>query len=98
MSRWAQDDEDWNDELESDDDLDDADWPDEEEDDDEPTVPCPYCGREIHEESPRCPYCENYLSAVDSPPQRKPWWLVVGVAAGLYAVYRWVVWWNGPGP
>ena len=97
MSRWVSDDDDaWDDELEPDDGVDDDDWPDED-DDDEPTVPCPYCGREIHEEAPRCPYCENYLSAEDAPPQRKPWWLVVGVVAGLYAVYRWIVWWNGPG-
>ena len=88
MPRWKHDDDDWGDELESDYELD-GDWAGE--GDDEPTVPCPYCGREIHEEAPRCPYCENYLSSVDSPPQRKPWWLVVGVAAALYAVYRWIV-------
>jgi len=90
MSRWVSDDDNaWDDELESDDGVDDDDWPDE--DDDEPTVPCPYCGREIHEEAPRCPYCENYLSSVDAPPQRKPWWLVVGVLLCLYVVYRWIV-------
>ena len=89
MSRWPRDDDSWDDESESDDDPDDGDWADE--DDDEPTVPCPYCGREIHEEAPRCPYCENYVSAADSPPRRKPWWLIVGVLACLYAVYRWIL-------
>ena len=89
MPRWPRDDDSWDDEYESDDDPDHGDWTEEE--DDEPTVPCPYCGREIHEEAPRCPYCENYLSAEDSPPQRKPWWLIVGVLACLYAVYRWIV-------
>jgi hypothetical protein len=60
------------------------------EDDDEPTVPCPYCRREILEDSVRCPHCEQYLSAEDEPPARKPWWLVLGVLLCLYLVYRWI--------
>ena len=62
------------------------------EDDADSTVPCPYCGREIHEDSPRCPYCENYISAEDSPPAStaKPWWVVLGAVLGLFAVYRWL--------
>jgi hypothetical protein len=59
-------------------------------DDDEPTVPCPYCGREVHEDSPRCPYCEQYISQEDASPSRKPWWLILGVAVCLYLVYRWI--------
>ena len=91
MPRSIRDDDDSADEweYEYDGELDDGDGADE--DDGEPTMPCPYCGREIHEEAARCPYCENYLTAADSPPQRKPWWLVVGVLACLYAVYRWIV-------
>ena len=41
----------------------DADW------DDEPTIECPYCGREIHEDAQRCPHCERYISDEDAPPQ-----------------------------
>src|SRR5882724_10524213 len=48
-------------------------------DDEEPTVPCPYCRREIHEDSQRCPYCEQYISQEDAPPGQKPWWLIAGV-------------------
>ena len=57
---------------------------------DEPTIPCPYCRKEIHEDSQRCPYCENYLSDEDAPPARKPVWIVLGAIACLYVVYRWV--------
>ena len=55
---------------------------------DDDTIPCPYCKRHIHEDTPRCPYCEQYLSAEDAPSSGKPWWLLVGVAACSYAVYR----------
>ena len=95
MPRWRRNDDAWDDELGPDDGFEDANWSDE---DDELTEPCPYCGREIHEEALRCPYCENYLSAEDTPPPQKPWWLVLGAVAGLYAVYRWIVWYNGPAP
>lgn len=81
---------------------DDADWddfdpefdedPDEDEDDEsEPTVECPYCSRSIHEDAQRCPYCEQYISEDDRPPERRPWWIVLGVIVCLYVVYRWIV-------
>src|ERR1700675_3271685 len=47
-------------------------------DDGEPTVPCPRCRRQIHEDSPRCPHCGNYVSEEDAPPGRKPWWILAG--------------------
>jgi hypothetical protein len=68
--------------------LDENDWDGSEEN--EPTVPCPYCKREIHEDSQRCPHCGNYLSEEDAPPSRKPWWLILGVIVCLYLVYRWI--------
>jgi hypothetical protein len=68
--------------------MDEDDW--DGSDEDEPTVPCPYCKREIHEDSQRCPHCENYLSEEDAPPSRKPWWLILGVIVCLYLVYRWI--------
>lgn len=75
-----------------DDDLED-DWDDEEddfgEDEDEPTIACPYCGAEIHEEAQRCPACGEYLSAEDAPARRRPWWIVIGVVVCLWLVYRW---------
>jgi uncharacterized paraquat-inducible protein A len=96
MPRWNRNDDNWDAEPE-DDAPEDADWSDDDDDDDEPTVACPYCGCEIHEEAQRCPHCENYLSAEDSRRPQKPWWLVLGAVACLYAVYRWIVSYNGPG-
>jgi hypothetical protein len=67
-------------------------WDDEEPDDDQDTIPCPYCGRPIFDDTPRCPHCENYLSEEEAAPTRKPWWIVLGVAVCLYLVYRWTTW------
>src|SRR5262245_15023384 len=57
----------------------------------EPAIPCPYCHKQIHEDAPRCPHCGNYVSEEDAPPGRKPWWIIVGTLACLYAVYRWIL-------
>ncbi len=70
-------------------DDDDAEW--DSEDDSMETVPCPYCRRQVPEDAPRCPYCHRYISDEDAPPERKPWWVILGVIACLYAVYRWTV-------
>ena len=59
-------------------------------DDEEPTVPCPYCKRAIHEESQLCPYCDQYISQVDAPATRQPWWIIMGVVLCLYVVIRWL--------
>jgi hypothetical protein len=57
---------------------------------DDDTIPCPYCKREIHEESQRCPHCGNYISDEDAPPARKPWWIIIGALLVFYIIYRWV--------
>jgi hypothetical protein len=67
--------------------VDKDDWDDDE--DEEPTIPCPHCRRQIHEESRRCSYCDNYISEEDTVPSRKPWWIIVGALLVLYIVYRW---------
>jgi hypothetical protein len=90
MPRWSQPEDRWEDDPGMVYDPEDLDGPDE--DDEEPTIPCPYCRREIHEDSQRCPYCERYVSQEDAP-SRKPWWIIIGVVACLYVVYLWNVWW-----
>lgn len=84
---------DWRD-TDEDEDWEDEGWEDSEDgwsSDGEMTEPCPYCGHEIYEGSPRCPSCGQYISSEDAPRRPKPWWWGVGVFAGLYAVYRWIL-------
>jgi hypothetical protein len=80
MTSYDDIDDDWEDDY--DDDID-------TEDDSEPTVPCPHCRREIHEDSPRCPYCEEYISTLDSTGV-KPWWIYLGVGVCLFIVCLWM--------
>ncbi len=80
---WDQDDDDWED--------DGTDSGDDQDSDDEPTVPCPSCRREILEDSPRCPYCERYLSAEDHAALRKPPWVIVTALVCLAVALWWIV-------
>lgn len=68
-------------------DEEDEDWAGDEADE-EPTVPCPYCRREMLEDSPRCPYCERYISEEDHSP-RKPMW-VIATALACVALALWL--------
>jgi hypothetical protein len=58
---------------------------------DEPTVPCPYCRRDILEDSPRCPYCERYLSEEDHAGPRKPVWITWTALICLGIAIWWVL-------
>ncbi|MEM9657333.1 MAG: zinc-ribbon domain-containing protein [Planctomycetota bacterium] len=70
----------------------DEDWSDEasEEDPVDQTVACPHCGEQVYDDSPRCPSCGQYLLESDLASSTRPWWIVVGAAACLYAVFRWI--------
>ena len=74
------------DEDDDDDDWENPDPPEDDEDDGEPTVPCRYCGREMLEDSPRCPHCERYVSAEDAPATGPPWWVALGAVLALIGV------------
>jgi hypothetical protein len=59
--------------------------------DDEPTVACPSCGREILEDSPRCPFCERYVSEEDHPAPRRPGWVIATALICLGIAVWWVL-------
>jgi hypothetical protein len=65
-------------------------WDEDDDSDDEPTVPCPSCHREILEDTPRCPYCERYISAEDTAAPPKPFWMVATALVCLGIVIYWV--------
>ena len=69
----------------------DVDFGDDSDDGDEPTIACPHCGREIFEDSPRCPSCERYLSQEDTAAPRKPLWVIATALVCLAAVLWWIV-------
>lgn len=74
-----------------DDDNDNDDWDDESDidgqadDEDDDTVPCPFCKRQILEDTPRCPHCEQYLSEADFARGSKPLWVIVTAVVCLVA-------------
>jgi hypothetical protein len=74
----------------------DQDWDDDDEadfdddSDDEPTVSCPYCSREILEDSPYCPHCQCYVSAEDHAGPRRPLWVIVTTLICLGVAIWWV--------
>lgn len=72
------------------DDEDDFDDP-EPDDGDEGTVPCPYCGEEMLEDSPRCPSCGNYISGEDAPAEKKPRWIMITAVILLVLFLAWAV-------
>lgn len=71
------------------------DWDDEGdswEDDDSPVmVACPYCREGMLEDAPQCPSCGNYVSEEDSPPPRKPLWILATIAICLIIALMWLV-------
>jgi hypothetical protein len=83
---------DWDDELDDDDKA-----PDDSSSgfgDEEPTVPCPYCRREILEDTPRCPYCERYISSEDgavSARPTQPTWVIVTALVCLAMALAWAL-------
>lgn len=82
-SHQAADEDDWED--------DESDFGDESDDsDDEPTIPCPYCRRDILEDSPRCPHCERYISAEDQAGERKPLWVILTALICLGIAIWWL--------
>ena len=81
------------DDTDDDYDYDDYDYDDDgssDDGDEEPTVPCPFCGLEMLEDSPRCPSCGQYISAEDSPGPTKPLWVIATAIVCLGIALWWV--------
>jgi hypothetical protein len=50
-------------------------------DEDDPTVPCPYCGKRIHEETEICHHCGSFISEEDVPAGGS--WMTIGLVVVL---------------
>lgn len=57
----------------------------------EAEVPCPYCKRDIPEDTPRCPYCGCYLSREDAPRGRREWWWFAALGLVIVLIVAWVM-------
>jgi len=55
-------------------------------DDGPETAPCPACGAEIYDDSPRCPVCGEYvLTSVSYSPGPVPLWVLLAAVAAIAA-------------
>ena len=51
------------------------------------TEPCPECGAEVYEDTPRCPACGNYITHRASVWSGRPgWWILLGVVGVLATI------------
>ena len=59
-------------------------------DDEAETIPCPNCGADVYEDAPRCPSCDEYITASNSVWIGRPWWWIglgiAGIAATILAL------------
>jgi hypothetical protein len=54
-------------------------------DDGHETAPCPNCGTEIYDDSPRCPVCGEYIVATVGAAHPLTWWWMLIAAVALFA-------------
>ena len=100
MPRTAQDQFDDDDEDDADDaalsDRDDPDPSDQDDGDGDEygeTVPCPYCGKAVHEQAEVCSHCRNFISREDAPHGRRlKWWVWLAVVLCLVALLLTAIW------
>ena len=89
MAPLRDDADDWDDDA--DDGDDDSDGWEGDDSDEEPTVPCPYCRREILEDSPWCPSCDRYISAEEMHAPTRPTWVIITALVCLAIAVWWAV-------
>lgn len=67
-------------------------------DDDDVTLtdPCPECGAEVYEDTPRCPACGSYITHQSNVWSGRPtWWILlglIGVVATILVLAGLAVW------
>lgn len=56
-------------------------------DDDEfdPTVECPFCGKDFYDDVDQCPHCHQYVSAADFK-KRMPTWVIIIIVLVIVAM------------
>jgi hypothetical protein len=86
--RDAEDDDDWDDDSNAFDNADNE-WDGDDDSGDEPTVPCPFCGRELLEDSPWCPTCDRYITEEELRRADRPVWVIVTAVACLAIALWW---------
>ena len=60
-------------------------------DDESPDVmPCPHCGAEIYEDSPRCGVCDQYVTHTTHALDGGKWWWLLPALLGIAAVI-WII-------
>ncbi len=59
------------------------------EDDGEPSIPCPFCKKPIHEDADVCPRCGNFVGGDDAPRPRVPLFVWIGVILAALCVLTW---------
>lgn len=73
----------------SDDDSIDREAPDESDwsDDEDETVPCPHCGKAVHEQAEICHHCGSYISSEDAATTKSAWLMTAAILAlvGMFA-------------
>jgi hypothetical protein len=57
------------------------------------TMPCPYCGADIYDDSERCASCGSYLSDEDSPSARSWSFRLLALICLAVAVGWALLWW-----
>ena len=49
------------------------------ENDDSEVLPCPSCGQPVHEDTPKCPHCGDWITPLRASAAKPIWVRVVGV-------------------
>jgi hypothetical protein len=55
-------------------------------DEEDETVPCPYCGKAVHEQAEICHHCGSYISGEDAP-LTKPAWFSAAAVLALFGMF-----------